>query len=185
MSNKQFGNQNPEDNVFGSSVLKQTAAKKAEADKRNKSYTSSFKNEFRIERWSHADCFDRLPTIANLLYVPAAVVGMEDQLSTGDVDYSLMPRLLFQRMQEIGEFREFLEDLLDQTYLIGKDTPVNFEESFESPLEIIEVVVEVLRANFMMDLCAAMLAATPSLMDAGALQETLTKQSSPETSTEQ
>ena len=185
MSNKQFGNKIPEDNVFANSILKQNEEKKAEADKRNKNYTSSFKNEFRIERWSHADCFDRLPTVANLLYVPAAVIGMEDQLSTGDVDYSLMPRLLFQRLQEIGEFREFLEDLLDQTYLIGEDTPVHFEESFESPMEIIEVVVEVLRANFMMDLCAAMLAATPSLMDAGALQETLTKQSIPETSTKQ
>ena len=109
----------------------------------------------------------------------------EEQLSTDMVDYSMMVRLLFQRVQEV-EFTEWMKDLLDQTYKVGsgEDSPVDLDESFETPLEVIEVVVEVLQANFMMDLCVAMQAVTPSLMQAGNLQENLTKDSQP-TSKEQ
>lgn len=182
--NKDFRKEKPENNVFGAAILAEKEKEKAQSDKRNKFITTALGNEFRIERWSHGDCFDRLPTVANLLYVPTAVVMAEDQLSTGDVDYSMMVSLLFQRVQEV-EFTEWMKDLLDQTYVVGQDTPVDFEESFESTLEVIEVVQAVLQANFMMDLCVAMQAVTPSLMGAGSLNESLSQQSSVSTSKEQ
>lgn len=184
MSNKDFRKVKPQDNIFGAAVLEQQSKNKAQADKRNKFITTKNGNEFRIERWSHGDCFDRLPTVANLLYVPTAAVMAEEQLSTDEVDYSIMVRLLFQRMQEV-EFKEWVIDILDQTYVSGEDTPVDMNESFESPLEVIEVVEAVLQANFMMDLCVAMQAVTPSLMNTGSLQESLSSQDSQETSTEQ
>lgn len=183
MGNKNFNKVQPETTAFGAAILEQKSTQKAQADKRNKYITTSKGNEYRIERWSHGDCFDRLPTVANLLYVPTAVVMAEEQLSTDMVDYSMMVRLLFQRVQEV-EFTEWMKDLLDQTYKVGEDSPVDLDESFETPLEVIEVVVEVLQANFMMDLCVAMQAVTPSLMQAGNLQENLTKDSQP-TSKEQ
>ena len=184
MAKRNFNKVQPETTAFGAAILEQKSAQKAQADKRNKYITTSKGNEYRIERWSHGDCFDRLPTVANLLYVPTAAVMAEEQLSTDIVDYSMMVRLLFQRIQEV-EFTEWMKDLLDKTYKVGEgDKPVDLDESFETPLEVIEVVVEVLQANFMMDLCVAMQAVTPSLMQAGNLQENLTK-ASQETSKEQ
>lgn len=184
MANKNFNKVQPETTAFGASILEQKSTQKAQADKRNKYITTSKGNEYRIERWSHGDCFDRLPTVANLLYVPTAVVMAEEQLSTDMVDYSMMVRLLFQRIQEV-EFTEWMKDLLDQTYKVGsgEEGAVDLDKDFETPLEVIEVVVEVLQANFMMDLCVAMQAVTPSLMQAGNLQENL--QDSQGTSTEQ
>ena len=186
--NKDFRKVKPEDNIFGSKILELQDEKKVEADKRQKIITTTLGNEFRIERWSHGDCFDRLPTVANLLYVPTAVVIEEmkaeaDGILYNDIDVSITPNMLFQRMQEIG-FTDWLADCLDQTYVLGEDTPVDFENSFVSTSELLEVVVAVLQANFMMDLCVNMHHMAPILLSTGKLQESLTKASQP-TSTKQ
>lgn len=186
MATKDYNKYLSQDNFFAEKLNKVQEKNKAEADKRNKYITTSLGNEFRVERWNHADCFDRLPSVANLLYVPTAVV-MEDLsaeqqgITFGDVDTSITPRMLFQRMQEV-EFTEFLKDCLDQTYKLRAEKPVDFEEDFVSTAELLEVVSEVLQANFMMDLCISMHQMAPILMSTGALQENLTKQPTQETS---
>ncbi|UUW39702.1 putative coil containing protein I [Vibrio phage VPMCC14] len=145
-----------------------------------------------IKRWKNTDALRRLPTIANLLFVPTAAPMAEALDFSVEGDNKLIPELfsaadmmtaLFARCQDI-HFAEFIIDLLDEVYLQGKSEPVDIDEDFDSPVETIPVVVEVLQANFMMQLCQDLLNMTPQLLQAQQINLAMTA-SSTQTSTEQ
>lgn len=150
-----------QDNPFAEALKRQQQNQpKPEENKKEKVITVNDK-KYRIKRWTNTEAMRKLPTVANLLFVPVAAPIAEATDLGENGDPEMIPELfsaadmmvvLFQRFQEVN-LEAFFVDLLDETYIYGKNTPVDFDEDFDSVLEIIPVVVEVLQANFMMQLC--------------------------------
>jgi hypothetical protein len=126
-----------------------------------------------IKRWSNTEVFQRLPTIANLLFVPT-MAPMSEGTYEADGNTEFLPELvdkgqimflLYSRMQDLN-LDDWMKDTIGKVYKEGSTTPVNFDEDFENPLTIVEVVSEVLQANFMIQLCSDLLNLTPQLLEA-------------------
>jgi len=160
-----------QDNVFARTIQAAQQQKAQEQQNRKDKTVKVGDRTYIIKRWKNTDALRRLPTIANLLFVPTAAPFAEAMDFSGE-EQEFIPELLsaadmmtalFSRCQDI-HFADFIVDLLDEVYLQGKDEPVNIDEDFDTVLETIPVVVEVLQANFMMQLCQDLLQMTPHIL---------------------
>lgn len=190
-SNKDF--RKPEikrDDRIGEAIRQHQESQQQAVDNRKDKVVSVGNKKFIIKRWNNIEAMRKLPTVANLLFVPAAA-PMAEAMDFSGSEVEMVPELfsaadmmtvLFDRFQQV-HFAEFIVDLLDEVYVYGKDTPVDVIEDFDSPLEIVPVVVEVLQANFMMQLCRDLLAMAPQILQAQEIN--LAMQGSHQTSNEQ
>ncbi|CAH9012716.1 tail assembly chaperone [Vibrio phage 5P1c] len=105
-----------------------------------------------IRKWKNMDCLNRMPNFANLIYVPMMGTVIEGNMSFDDVTPALMLDMMFRRLQDI-DMEDFIKDSLDSVFLKGKETPVDIDEDFEDPLEVITVLEAVFSANFMIGSC--------------------------------
>ena len=160
-----------QNNVFAKTIQAAQQQKAQEQQNRKDKTVKVGGRTYIIKRWKNTDALRRLPTIANLLFVPTAAPFAEAMDFSGE-EQEFIPELLsaadmmtalFSRCQDI-HFADFIVDLLDEVYLQGKDTPVDIDEDFDTVLETIPVVVEVLQANFMMQLCQDLLQMTPHIL---------------------
>lgn len=180
-----------QDNVFARTIQAAQQQKAQEQQNRKDKTVKVGGKTYIIKRWKNTDALRRLPTIANLLFVPTAAPFAEAMDFSGE-EQEFIPELLsaadmmtalFSRCQDI-HFADFIVDLLDEVYLQGKDTPVNIDEDFDTVLETIPVVVEVLQANFMMQLCQDLLQMTPHILQTQQINLAMSNTST-QTSTEQ
>lgn len=180
-----------QDNVFARTIQAAQQQKAQEQQNRKDKTVKVGGRTYIIKRWKNTDALRRLPTIANLLFVPTAAPFAEAMDFSGE-EQEFIPELLsaadmmtalFSRCQDI-HFADFIVDLLDEVYLQGKDTPVDIDEDFDTVLETIPVVVEVLQANFMMQLCQDLLQMTPHILQTQQINLAMSNTST-QTSTEQ
>lgn len=180
-----------QDNVFARTIQAAQQQKAQEQQNRKDKVVKVGGRTYIIKRWKNTDALRRLPTIANLLFVPTAAPFAEAMDFSGE-EQEFIPELLsaadmmtalFSRCQDI-HFADFIVDLLDEVYVQGKDTPVDIDEDFDTVLETIPVVVEVLQANFMMQLCQDLLQMTPHILQTQQINLAMSNTST-QTSTEQ
>lgn len=171
MANLDFSNikeATPETNPF--SKMNEKLNKESQVNKREKEVEVDGE-KYIIKRWTNTELFQRLPTVANLLFVTTTAPMMEASYATETgieydqdlVDQSQIVALLFSRMQDL-DVAAWMRDTLGKVYKQGSSKPVDFDEDFEDPRTAIKVVAEVLQANFMIQLCSDLLNLTPQLM---------------------
>ncbi|UZV41170.1 hypothetical protein vBVpaMR16F_104 [Vibrio phage vB_VpaM_R16F] len=177
------------DDNIGRVIQQYQEQKQQEAGNRKDKVIKVGNRKFTIKRWSNIEALRKLPTVANLLFVPAAA-PMAEAIDFSGEEAEMVPELfsaadmmtvLFDRFQQV-HFAEFIVDLLDEVYIYGQETPIDVEKDLDL-LEIVPVVVEVLQANFMMQLCRDLLGMTPQILQAQEIN--LAMQASHQTSNEQ
>lgn len=192
MANKNKDFRKPEikkDDNIGKAIQQYQEQKQQEAGNRKDKVIKVGNKKFTIKRWNNIEALRKLPTVANLLFVPAAA-PMAEAIDFSGEEAEMVPELfsaadmmtvLFDRFQQV-HFAEFIVDLLDEVYIYGQETPIDVEKDLDL-LEIVPVVVEVLQANFMMQLCRDLLGMTPQILQAQEIN--LAMQASHQTSNEQ
>uniref|UniRef100_A0AB39AJ69 Tail assembly chaperone n=1 Tax=Vibrio phage P018-4 TaxID=3229728 RepID=A0AB39AJ69_9CAUD len=177
------------DDNIGKAIQQYQEQKQQEVGNRKDKVVKLGNRKFTIKRWSNIEALRKLPTVANLLFVPAAA-PMAEAIDFSGEEAEMVPELfsaadmmtvLFDRFQQV-HFAEFIIDLLDEVYIYGQETPIDVEKDLDL-LEIVPVVVEVLQANFMMQLCRDLLGMTPQILQAQEIN--LAMQASHQTSNEQ
>ncbi|ALM62150.1 hypothetical protein [Vibrio phage vB_VibM_10AMN] len=177
------------DDNIGKAIQQYQEQKQQESGNRKDKVIKVGNRKFTIKRWSNIEALRKLPTVANLLFVPAAA-PMAEAIDFSGEEAEMVPELfsaadmmtvLFDRFQQV-HFAEFIVDLLDEVYIYGQETPIDVEKDLDL-LEIVPVVVEVLQANFMMQLCRDLLGMTPQILQAQEIN--LAMQASHQTSNEQ
>lgn len=108
-----------------------------------------------IKRWSNSECLARMPEFAHLIYVPMVGTIYEEQESLEGATTADMINLMFTRLRNDAHFFTFIESCLNKTFVKGSEAPVDIDEDFESPDEVVKLVGEVLEANFMIRLCSS------------------------------
>lgn len=182
MSNRDFRINKDTDSAFGKAMQQHQQQQQLESDNRKDKVIDVKGKKYIIKRWSNVEALRKLPMVANLLFVPAAapmmeaatLAGDEPELSAELFNAADLVTVLYDRMMQVG-FADFIADLLDEVYVRGKDVPVNINEDFDSVLDIVPVVLEVLQANFMMQLCRDLLQMIPQSLN---LQEMATAMNS-------
>jgi len=182
MSNKDFRLNKDTNSSFGKAMQQHQQQQQLESDNRKDKVIDVKGKKYIIKRWSISEALRKLPMVANLLFVPAAapmmeaatLAGDEPELSAELFNAADLVTVLYDRMMQVG-FAEFIADLLDEVYVRGKDVPVDIDEDFDSVLDIVPVVLEVLQANFMMQLCRDLLQMIPQSLN---LQEMATAMNS-------
>tara|TARA_Y100000588_G_scaffold244854_1_gene259113 strand:- start:43827 stop:44414 length:588 start_codon:yes stop_codon:yes gene_type:complete len=182
LSNKDFRINKDTNSAFGKAMQQHQQQQQLESDNRKDKVIDVKGKKYIIKRWSNVEALRKLPMVANLLFVPAAapmleaatLAGDEPELSAELFNAADLVTVLYDRMMQAG-FAEFIADLLDEVYVRGKDVPVDIDEDFDSVLDIVPVVLEVLQANFMMQLCRDLLQMIPQSLN---LQEMATAMNS-------
>jgi len=105
-----------------------------------------------IKKWKNSECIERMPNFANLIYVPMMGTAIEEEMSIDGATPSLMLDMMFRRLQDI-DMLAFVKDSLDNTFVKGSETPVDLDEDFENPADIITVLEAVFSANFFIPSC--------------------------------
>lgn len=123
-----------------------------------------------IKKWKNTECIDRIPNFANLIYVPMMGTAIEDEMSESGASPSLMLDMMFRRLQDI-DMLEFFKDSLDNTFVKGSDTPVDLDEDFESPTDIITVLEAVFDVNFFVHSCSLLFKLGPQIAGMQELQD--------------
>lgn len=182
LSNKDYRIQKDTNSALGRAMQQHQQQQQLESDNRKDKVIDVKGKKYIIKRWSNVEALRKLPMVANLLFVPAAapmmeaatLAGDEPELSAELFNAADLVTVLYDRMMQVG-FAEFIADLLDEVYVRGKDVPVDIDEDFDSVLDIVPVVLEVLQANFMMQLCRDLLQMIPQSLN---LQEMATAMNS-------
>ena len=182
LSNKDYRIQKDTNSALGRAMQQHQQQQQLESDNRKDKVIDVKGKKYIIKRWSNVEALRKLPMVANLLFVPAAapmmeaatLAGDEPELSSELFNAADLVTVLYDRMMQVG-FAEFIADLLDEVYVRGKEVPVDIDEDFDSVLDIVPVVLEVLQANFMMQLCRDLLQMIPQSLN---LQEMATAMNS-------
>lgn len=108
---------------------------------------------FEIRKFKNRKTLSLLPQVGDLLAVPFMYGIKESGGDLADPDALIlglpdMISLLVSRLMDM-EVVGFVEDLLSQTYVMGMDTPVDLDEDFTNPEDIVPVLTEVLKVHFM------------------------------------
>lgn len=156
-------------------------AKQQQKEKHNQKQVVVGGKKYVIKKWKHSETLSMLPAFANLLYVPTAAMaadkGAEEEgiYVENPTTAADMVGILFHRLSEI-EVVEFIKEMLNQVYVEGSDTPIDIDEDVETPVNLIELMVEVANANFLIGLCQSMYSSTMLMVAAQTMNNNLSTQ---------
>jgi hypothetical protein len=160
----------------------QNFQKSIEKEKLNEKEVQVGDKTYVIKKWKHTDTLAMLPAFANLLYVPIAALAADkgEELEGNYIDNATtagdMVGILFHRLAEI-EIVEFIKEMLNQVYIKGKSKPIDIDEDVDNPVHLIDLMVEVANANFLIGLCQGMYSSTLLMVAAQKVNQNLTSQS--------